>query len=139
MEKMKYYTVVLDGIDKTGKDTIAGFIWRLDKRLNILVRGWPSLVVYNEKFKRNTDYAMPYKDALYVHLLVDEEDWKIRCSMTNEKKIDYEADSKMFDSAFNILDNYGYKVMTANTSRITPYQIAQAIVEVIKQLNYEEA
>lgn len=138
MEKLKYYTVVLDGIDKCGKDTIANYIWRLDKRLNVIVRGFPSLVVYAQKFGRDCAYSEPYKNALYVHLKVSSIDWSIRCDITKEPEIDYISDSRLFDSVFDTLTNEGYNVLTFNTSISTPYKIAKLIVEKIHELNTEE-
>lgn len=134
-KKLKYYTVFIDGIDKSGKDTIAKYVWRLDKRLNVFVRGWPSLVVYAKKFRRKCDYELPYQDALYVQCIVDKKDWQIRCSINNEKKIDFEKDSKKFDDAFDRLKDAGYFVLTADTSIYTPYDIAEQIVKKVKQMN----
>lgn len=134
-KKMKYYTVILDGIDKTGKDTIAGYIWRLDKRINVICRGWPSLVVYAKKFNRNVDYALPYRNALYVRLNVNKEDWNIRCAMTNEPEIDYDSDNKLFDEAFKTLKNSKYYVYSFNTSISTPFEIASIIVQELKRMN----
>lgn len=138
MAKMKYYTVVLDGIDKSGKDLIANYIWRLDKRLNVIVRGWPSLYVYNKVFNRHTEYALPTKMALYVHLDVDVTDWLIRCATTNEPDIDFNLHSGLFVKAFNRLIDNGYKTITFNTSMMTPYQIASNIVAKMKSLNGEK-
>lgn len=132
---MKFYTVYLDGIDKSGKDTIAKYVWMLDKRLNVFVRGWPSLVAYAKKFCRDVNYALPYKDALYVHCIVSKEDWQIRCKMTNEQKIDFVDDSKLFDEAFNELERKNYNVMKADTSAFTPYQNALLIVNKMQALN----
>lgn len=137
MEKMKYYTVVLEGIDKTGKNTICDYIWHLNKSLNIICRGYVSLEVYNRKFNRNKIYDEPYKDAVYVLLDVDKEDWEIRCKTTNEPKIDYEADSKLFEDVFNTLDD-NYIKLTFNTSIDTPYRIAKKIVSTIELLNKAE-
>lgn len=134
---LKYYTIVLDGIDKSGKDTIAKFIWNLDKRLNVFVRGWPSLVVYAEKFNRNCSYELPYKNAIYVRCDVDKIDWLIRCKMTNEQDINYEYDSNLFNKAFYTLLNNNYYVLHFNTSKLTPYDIATQIVQFIKNLNKE--
>lgn len=134
---LKYYTVVLDGIDKSGKDTIAKYIFRLDRRLNILVRGWPSLIVYAKKFNRNCIYQKPYKNALYVHLTVDREDWKIRCEITKEEKINYDDDISLFYEAFNNLISMGYQCRRYNTSDYTAYQIARMIVLEIMKLNEE--
>lgn len=137
MTKMQYYTVVLDGIDKSGKDLIASYIWRLDKRLNVIARGWPSLYAYNKIFDRHTDYALPTKMALYVHLDVEIADWVIRCETTNEPKIDFNEHSAVFIEAFNKLIDNGYQTAKFNTSIMTPYQIASNIVARMKILNKE--
>ena len=137
MEKLKYYTIFLDGIDKCGKDTIANYIWRLDKRLNVLCRGWPSLVVYASKYKRNVEYELPSTTIVYIHITVDKEDWKIRCETTNEPMISYENDLLDFYNVFNILKANNYKVLEYNSSEMTPYQIAKYIVNYMKKLNGE--
>lgn len=140
MEKMRIYTVILDGIDKSGKDTIAKYIWRLDKRLNVFVRGWPSLVVYAKKFNRDCTYELPYDKALYIHCLVKKEDWKIRCEIENEdiNAVDYEKDSKSFERAFERLSDCGYYMMAVNTSCMTAYDIAKLIVQRLKEINEGE-
>lgn len=140
MEKtvmLNVYTVIIDGIDKSGKDTIARYVWRLDKRLNLIIRAWPSLVVYAKKFNRNCDYALPWTQALYVHCEVEEEDWKLRCKINNEdiSNIDYHKDRAAFDEAFEELTKNGYNVMHINTSKITAYEAAKLIVYKIHQLN----
>lgn len=135
MEKLKYYTVVIDGIDKSGKDTIAKYVWQLDKTLNVIVRGWPSLVVYAKKFNRQCKYELPYKNALYVYCFVDYEDWKIRCEIHNEKKIEYSEDLYAFNNAFDILLKNNYKIMYANTTSDTAFNIAKEIVNTIHSLN----
>ena len=135
MDKLKIFTVVIDGIDKAGKDTLAGYVWRMDKRLNVFVRGWPSLVVYANKFNRNVEYALPYKDALYVHLRVSPDDWKIRCEMTNEPAIDYKKDDDAFYEAFQTLINNGYHTRRYNTSLNSMYEIANDIICQLRLLN----
>lgn len=138
-EKLKCYTIILDGIDKSGKDTIAKYIWHLDKRLNVFVRGWPSLVVYAKKFNRNCNYELPWKEALYVYCTVEKDDWKIRCSITNEDMttLCYEKDKQLFDDAFNELHKNNYITMIVNTSKMTPCSIAKKIVKKIHELNGE--
>lgn len=138
MDKMmQHYFVVLDGIDKTGKDTIAKMLWQMDRRLNILIRGWPSCMAYSKKYNRNVVYPLPDKDAVYVHLTVNKEDWKLRCIMTNEPEIDYDYESGLFSETFKILDNNNYHILTFDTSEITPYNICVSIVNYLKQLNKE--
>lgn len=135
MEKMTYYTIVLDGIDKCGKDAIAKYIWQLDKRLNIIVRGWPSLYAYNKKYNRNVSYKLPTKNALYVHLTVDEQDWNIRCRIHNEPIIDYNYDSELFNLAFDKLAKHNYHILTFNTTNVTAFSIATFVVKHIHSLN----
>ena len=137
IKKLKVYTVIIDGIDKSGKDTIAKYVWYIDKRLNVFVRGWPSLVVYAKKFNRQCEYELPYKDVLYVHCYVDKNDWLIRCNITNESKINYDNDTQMFFDAFNVLNNNNYYIMNFNTTELTPYIIAKQIVNKINELNEE--
>lgn len=132
-KKMKYYTIFLDGIDKTGKDTIRYYIWQMNKGLNVFCRGYISLEVYNRKFNRQNNYNKPYKDALYVLLYVDRNDWEIRCKMTNEPTIDYEYDSKLFNDVYNEMKDY--KKYSFNTSILTPYSIAKQIIMTIEELN----
>jgi len=135
METLDYYTVILDGIDKCGKDTIAKYVWELDRRLNVFCRGWPSLVVYAKKYSRDCKYSLPYKNALYVHLTVDKADWQIRCNLHNEPTINYYDDSNLFEQAFEFLQNTNYKIVKYNTSDMTAYQIAEQIVKTIHNLN----
>lgn len=138
MGRLKYYTIFLDGIDKCGKDTIRQYVWRLDKRLNVFCRGWPSLVAYAKKFDRKCDYELPDRNAVYIDLIVSKDDWKIRCEMTNEPVIDYDKDKALFDDAFTTLDDNHYKVIHFNTSKMTPIDIAKTIVEYVHKLNLED-
>lgn len=139
LKAMKFYTVIFDGIDKSGKDTIAKYIWRLDKRLNVIVRAWPSLVVYANKFHRNCEYELPWKNALYVHCIVEKEDWQLRCKINDEdiSNIDYDIDCKAFDSAFETLSKHGYEVLHVNTSHMAPYDAAKLIVDTMHRMNGE--
>lgn len=137
---LKVYTVIFDGIDKSGKDTIARYIWPLDHRLNVIVRAWPSLVAYAKKFNRKCEYKLPWKNALYVHCKVNEEDWKIRCAINHEDttNLDYKKDTKLFNEAFETLSKHGYEVMCINTSCVAPYDIAKLIVDKIHKMNGED-
>ena len=134
MDKMRYYTVILEGIDKTGKDTIRQYVWQMNKSLNVFCRGYISLEVYNQKFNRGKSYSAPYKDALYVLLTAEKDDWQIRCNISNEPVIDYENDSKLFRDVYNSLDNT-YAKMEVNTTCCTAFQIACQIIHKIDELN----
>lgn len=134
MEKMKYYTVILEGIDKTGKDTVRQYVWQMNKSLNVFCRGYISLEAYNRKFNRGKQYNAPYKDALYVLLTVNKEDWQIRCKMHDEPVIDYDNDNALFRTVYNSLDDK-YAKLEIDTSVFTPYQIAKVIIDKIERLN----
>lgn len=129
MTESKFYTIVLDGIDKTGKDLIAKYIWELDNSVHVVVRGWPSMQAYARIYERSINYALPQKDALYVHLLADCDDWRIRCKLTDEPAIDYALHNFRFDEAFTTLVSNDYYTFTINSSTFSPIKCAKLILE----------
>lgn len=141
-ERLTIWNVVIDGIDKTGKDTIVQYVWRLSKkRYECHARGVLSMIAYAELFNRNVRYNL-YREhnVLNVRLTVDKDDWKIRCAVTKEPEIDYDAHTKAFDFAEQILTSHNIPVLTYNTSHCTPYEIAQDIVARLDEINaYQNA
>lgn len=131
--RLSTYTVIIDGIDKCGKDLVAKYVWRMDKALNVFCRGYISLEVYNRKFKRSVEYNKPLENCLYVLLEVDEHDWKIRCDINNEPKINYEEDNKLFEEVYEEL-NVKNK-MKINTTYTTAYNAAKQIINAIQYIN----
>jgi len=136
---MKYYQIALEGIDKTGKDTIREYIFFLGKAKYICrTRGLISAIVYSKLFNRGYEYdtsAQP--NVVYIHLVADKEDWQIRCKMTNEKEIDYDTHSKVFAEVCNQFRQQGSIVLKYNTSKQTAYKIAKDIIRVMEELNGE--
>lgn len=139
MQRLKYYTIYLDGMDKTGKDTIAKYVIILSKyRYVINCRGIITQVAYDKLYNRNCVYDIEQqKDVINVLLTVDEDDWNIRCKITNEPKIDYNTNSKSFEDAYNELVSNGMVIPRFNTSTMSPYEIAKQIVEYADKLNSE--
>lgn len=136
---MKYYSVCLEGIDKTGKDTIWKYVDYISGRnLVINSRGVVSQIAYNELYNRNSTYDLEQQaNILHVLLTVDKPDWEIRCKITKEPKIPYEENVEVFEKAFKLIEDNGFPAMRFNTSEMTPYQIAIKIVEKINKLNKE--
>ncbi len=136
---MKYYSVCLEGIDKTGKDTIWKYVDYISGRnLVINSRGVVSQLAYNELYNRNSTYDLEQQaNTLHVLLTVDKSDWEIRCKITKEPKIPYEENVEVFEKAFKLIEDSGFPVMRFNTSEMTPYQVAIKIVEKINKLNKE--
>ena len=139
MELLKYNTVVLDGIDKTGKDLISHYVFELsEKRYLCYARGLMSMIAYNELFNR--PYLYEYEKqtgVLNVLLTVKYDDWKIRCKVTNEPKLDFDAHTKAFEKARLELVDAGQHVPVFDTSEYSPYQIAKMIVKIMAKLNRE--
>lgn len=138
MEQLKYYKIFIDGIDKSGKDTVCDYITFLGKfkYLN-KARGVMTMIVYAKKFNRQFSYDKEnLTDEINVLLDVDKEDWDARCKINNEAKIDYELDTSLFNDAYNELKGKTH-LLRFNTSKETAYTIAKKILQYADTLNKE--
>lgn len=142
--KLNVFNVELDGIDKCGKDSIRPYIFHLAPGKYLCrARGLLSQLAYAKLYKRDIDWdAMSYtKNTLFVLLDVKEEDWQIRCKITNEpdtgftfeemRKAFFETVDEM-QMRFNIPNS---QMIILNTSRVTPYEIAAIICNRLDRLN----
>ena len=96
------------------------------------------MIAYNDLFNR--PYLYEYEKqtgVLNVLLTVKYDDWKIRCKVTNEPSLDFEAHTKAFEKARFELVDAGQFVPIFDTSEYSPYQIAKKIVEIMAKLNRE--
>lgn len=136
---MKYYQIVIDGIDRAGKDSVKNYIYYLGKAKYICnARGYASMVVYSNIYHRNYEYDIEnQKNIVNILLTVDKADWEIRCKTTNEPKRNYEKDVDEFQKVFAELTKHGYYTLIFNTSNETPYQIAKKIILYMEQINNE--
>ena len=134
---MKIFQIFLDGIDKTGKDLIRSYIFYLAKGRYICVaRGYASMVVYSNLYDRPYEYDMTTQSiCLNVLLEVDKDDWEIRCKNSNEPLTNYEAEVIAFRNVFTELEQSGYHTLRFNTSRVTPFSIAKAIIRYMEKIN----
>lgn len=139
MERLTKYVIVLDGIDKTGKDLIAQYVFEISKKRYICIsRGIISMIAYNNLFNRPYEYDLEAEKnapTINVLLTVNKQDWDIRCKTTNEPEIDFFENIRVFDEAYVQVKNAGCQVMTFNTTNYTPWEIANSIVAYVNTLN----
>ena len=119
-KNLKVYTVSLDGVDKAGKSLLVKYLARMSHfTLNVLDRGPMTNIVWNKIQNRDITYNLDmWKSTLFVRLAVDEEDWKIRCSIANEPEMPLpfkEMDGK-YKEQFEWLKDHGFFVMELSTT-----------------------
>ena len=133
--KFKIDTIILEGVDKTGKDTLVQYIDKVcNHKYAVYQRGNISNNAYAKIFNRQTyNYSMSH-NALYVLLTADVEDLKIRFKITNEPNIDIKTHLEVFEDTFTKMTK-GCYVAKCNTSEFTPYKIAKSIVDLVDNIN----
>jgi hypothetical protein len=135
--KLKIDTIVLEGIDKTGKDTIQQYIYRFYKgRYAVYNRGNISNAAYDKIFNRNEyiDRDLP-TNFLYVLLTVEPHDLKIRFEMTNEPKLDnLDLHDKVFRDVFYKMTENHHR-LEFDTTNTTAYNIAKEIINYCDKVN----
>lgn len=135
-KKLTIDTIILEGIDKTGKDTIQQYIYRLRKgRYAVYNRGNISNAAYDKIFKRNEyiERDLP-KNFIYILLTVDPEDLKIRFEINSEPEIDRQYHAEVFYETFYELTE-GHHRLEFNTSEITAFNIAKQVLEYVDNIN----
>lgn len=133
--KVPGYIIEIEGIDKTGKDLVKAYITLLsDYKYIVQSRGLLSNMVYAEKYGRDYDYSLVYR-PIVVYLDVDEEDRRVRCTLTNEPNINADADKRLFNKYKTKLRESGITIYEFNTTHQTPYQIATQVLELIEKGN----
>ena len=137
---IKNYKIVIDGIDKTGKDLVKSYLFYLGKAKYLAyARGAISLIAYAKRYNRDYEYDITCEENIInIYLTVNKEDWEIRCKTTNEPKLDFEKDIECFEFAKNQLKTSGKIVLEFNTSEMTPYNIAKAIIDYAEKINKHE-
>lgn len=136
--KIKVYKIFIDGIDKCGKDTIAGYIDLLSNHKYVVKsRGVLSQIAYSYLYGRDFDYDLSSEQNT-LHVLVDVslDDWLVRCKLTNEPHIDYRKNVEAFDYAYNVTKDK-LRIERLNSTTTTPYQMAKYILLLAEMLNNE--
>lgn len=127
--------VQIDGVDKTGKDMLVKYITRMSNHKYVIqARGIVSQIAYSKIYGRDYEYDLDnYENDVIVLLTGDIEDLKIRHKITNEPKIDIERDLKVFGEVAEELSKRGLTVYQANTSHLTPYEVAEKVIAAVEK------
>ena len=131
--------IEIEGVDKTGKDTVLKYIEQMTNYKYVLhSRGFVSQIVYSKIYKRNynyTDVINDNKNTLIIYLTCSKSDLEIRHKISKEPKIDINRDIEAFDNVINDLSNAGFMTLVFNTSDMTPYKIALAVLDFLEVVN----
>lgn len=133
--KIKVNKIIIEGVDKTGKDLIAKYLIQMcNHKYEIHARGVISNKVYEILFNREEyDYDLD-DNTLYVLLEAYPEDLEIRFKITGEKEIDIKHHLGTFRDVFDNM-TVGKHALAFNTSAITPYKISETILDYLKNIN----
>ena len=130
MGKIRVYKIFVDGIDKCGKDTVVAYVDLLSgHKYAVKARGVISQIAYAKLYNRDFEYDISSEqNTVHVMLDVDKEDWLVRCKITREPKIDYEANVEAFEQTIAETQDR-LNIIRVNSSRYTAYEIAKYIIE----------
>lgn len=136
---MRINKIIIEGVDKTGKDLIAKYLMQLcNYKYEIHSRGVISNEVYDILYNREGCERKLDKDTMYVLLTADWLDLDIRCKITNEKEIENRGTHRiLFKTIFNrmMIDNEHDYHLEFNTSVVTPYKISKMILDYVENIN----
>lgn len=139
MGKVKYDTIILEGIDKSGKSTVFKYVGQMDRSYILQDRGLMSILAYDKLYGRDgKDYDLSkHKNEVFFLIEVDKKDWEIRCKLENEPpmKRSFEENMTEFGLAFDKMKAEGIFVYKVNSSEYTPYEIAKIILQTMEALN----
>lgn len=135
MNNLKVDTIIFEGIDKTGKDTIIKYVNTLCKyKYAVYQRGAISNTVYNKIYNRDSFVYSIKPNTLYVLLEADINDLNVRFKINNEPNIDIPLHLQVFNETFTEMTE-GCPRLYFNTSKMNIYDIAKCIVDTMEQLN----
>ena len=107
---MKIDTIVIEGVDKTGKDTLLKYIDMIgNHRYAIYTRGNISNIVYAKAFNRNVNNYKMHPHIFYVLLTGEKDDLDINKFDENDFISDYESGI--------IRNNYPRKMLVINSAQ----------------------
>ena len=142
---MKEHIVILDGVDKTGKDTIKDcLVKQSNGKILVIVRSFISQIVYSRIYKRNINESFfiekmknLYNDGNYTffYLTARKDELIKRFKKNNEQDLDIkhiDSHFKVFNDVLNKMDNSGIYINHIDTTDKTPDDAARDIIERIK-------
>lgn len=142
MSKVKYDTIILEGMDKSGKSTIFKYIGQMDRSYVLQDRGLLSCVTYDRIYKRRgKDYDFnSHKNEVYFILVPEKDDWLIRCKLENEPPMEgsYELNVDEFLESAKLFIENGVEIRVIGSSYWAPFKIAKDILEIMGKLNGDD-
>jgi len=142
---MKEHIVILDGVDKTGKDTIKDcLVKQSDGKILVVVRSFISQIVYSRLYKRNINESFfikkmrdLYYDSNYTffYLTASKNELIKRFEKHNEQDLDIkyiDKHIKTFNDILNEMKNSGMHIKYIDTTDKTPDDTAKDIIGSIK-------
>ena len=134
--------VEVEGLDRTGKDTLVGYIDRMCGRIvPVSSRGLMSTIAYADIFNRfmSAEYTNALlnanKETFVVYLTCDKKDWELRMKMSGHEPIDFERHTLAFEYAKRAILGSDVLLYEFNTTKQTPYQIAEMVCTIIEEEN----
>ena len=135
---MKHWMIQIEGIDKTGKDLLVEYIKKYSNfSYTPYSRGIVSLLVYTDKYNRDYSYDLESiitKNWVFVYLDYDEDDMKIRHSITNHNYEEYKNDKQLFEKYLKQIEKIGCKILRYNVSKMTYIDITKDIIKNLEEM-----
>lgn len=136
--KLMYDTIVIEGVDKTGKDTVTNYLRMLsNNKYCCYSRGVISDTVYEMIYGRTVNQREVTDNVFSVLLTADKDDLKVRFKLTKEPEIDIDKHLDVFMDVFYTM-TVGKFSIEFNTSEMTPFTIAKNILEIVDYINENE-
>ena len=133
--KLMYDTIVIEGIDKTGKDILTNYLRVLsNNKYCCYSRGVISDTAYEMIYGRTVHQREITDNVFSVLLTANEDDLKVRFKLTKEPEIDIEQHLEVFRDVFYTMTVDKFSV-EFNTSDMTPITIAKHILEIVDYIN----
>lgn len=134
--------VEIEGIDRTGKDTLMRYIDYMSNRTMVVkTRGLMSNIAYADLYNRflSTQYVNQLleanKETLIVYLTADKEDWEVRMKIAGHEHLDFAKNEMAFEYAKRVIRGANILFFEFNTTKQTPYQIAEMVMTIIREEN----
>jgi len=134
--------VEIEGIDRTGKDTLMRYIDYMSNRTMVVkTRGLMSNIAYADLYNRflSTQYVNQLleanKETLIVYLTADKEDWEVRMKIAGHEHLDFTKNEMAFEYAKRVIRGANILFFEFNTTKQTPYQIAEMVMTIIREEN----
>jgi len=142
---MKEHIVILDGVDKTGKDTIKDYLVKQsDGKILVIVRSFISQIVYSRIYKRNINESFFIEKMRNLHhdgnytffyLTTRKDELIKRFKKNNEQDLDIkhiDSHFKVFNDVLNKIDDAGIYINHIDTTDKTPDETTRDIIGSIK-------